>query len=258
MLVTLLRNAGQLLNKTLEDFLVEYYTYTATLSMISVNPLYSEQLLLSPEIAQKAQNLVESQYVGHLCGCWLEILLLIPRIFELRRRIVTTYDLTEPIHLGTDDIISFSELHHHILCFVPNLAIQTDTYQAYFVFQKAVLLYHLTVLETASTYPYGAHRSLINDVIRDAIVHLDQIPPNSRINTSLCWPLAVIGSCSKDESVQSSIRTRLRIMLDTVALGNIDKTLTLLEHMWRNSTGIQNPWTICDEMQEHDLWISFA
>ncbi|KAF2010900.1 hypothetical protein BU24DRAFT_454440 [Aaosphaeria arxii CBS 175.79] len=229
-----------------------------TLSMISVNPLYSEQLLLSPDIAKEARALVESHYVGHLCGCWLELLLFIPQIFELRRKIVTTHDTTLPIQLGADEIIEFSEVYHRILRFIPDITSRSDTYQACFVFQKAVILYHLTVLENTVSPSTGAHRNLINDTIADSMGHLECISSSSRINTSLCWPLAVIGSCSDDEVTQSYIRTRLQIMSGVVGLGNIDKTLTLLEYMWCHPNLARSPWTICDAMQEAEMWFSFA
>lgn len=254
----LLDLAGQLVSRGLADFLVEYYTYAATSSMLSVDPRYSEQLLLPSDIARKAQNLVDAQYVGDLCGCWLELLLFIPHIFELRRHVVLTYDVTQPIQLGADDIIKFSELHHRMSRFVPNFSLHSDTYQTCFFYQKAVILYHMTVLETGNQPLHGLHRDTIDATIADAMAHLELIPTTSRINTSLCWPLAVIGSCTNDALVQSSIRLRLQKMSETVSLGNIDKTLALLECLWCRPGPLRNPWTICEAMQEHDLWISFA
>lgn len=244
--------------KALSNFLVEYYTYTATMSMISVDARYSEQLLLASDMEQNAQELVRSKYVGHLCGCWLELLLLIPRIFELGRRIRVATDASTSVALSADHVIAYSELHHNIVSFIPSAAVPAETSEAGHVYQKAVLLYLLTTMNSNGSSLDGRHGNAVSTAVADAMFHLSQINPTARVNTSLCWPLAVIGSCTEDASTQSMIRGRLHTMLRTITLGNIKVTLDLLEHIWTIPLVLRSPWTICTTMQEHELWISFA
>ena len=86
LLVKLLAQSDTAVPKELKNFVIEYYTYTATVSMISIDARLSGQLFLNFDLEQRARELLTTQYVGNLCGCWLELLLLIPCIFDLGRQ----------------------------------------------------------------------------------------------------------------------------------------------------------------------------
>jgi hypothetical protein len=258
-LVNLINRPHSFATKALSDFLVEYYTYTATLSMISVDARFSTQLLLTGEIEHQAHALVKSNYIGHLCGCWLELLLHIPRVFEFGRQMILYRDTSLSAYPSPDDIITFSEIYYDINSFVPLASVNSETSHAGCIFQQALLVYLLTALgPMSSTTIVSKHRDKIESAVQSAIEHLAQIQPTSRINTSLCWPLAIVGSCTADHDIQSIIRLRLRSMIQTIALGNMEQTLILLEHIWTLPLEDRSPWTICTAMQEHELWISFA
>lgn len=241
----------------LPDFLVEYYMHMAACSMISIDPQYSSQPLLTPEIEHLARSLVEKKYVGQLCGCWLELLLLITQIFHLgQSMMVTSMDHPSP---SPDDIMTFGFLQSQILAFFPDSSAALNARLAGLVFKQAVLLYLWTMLGTSHNKPENsAHKNFINTAVNDAIALLSQFPATVRINTSLCWPLAVIGCCTSDPAVQQVLRTRLQTMLDTIGLGNMRETLVLLEHVWKQPLEETSPWTLCKSMREHQIWISFA
>lgn len=98
---------SDLIRNDLKDFIVEYYVYTATISMISIDPTFSSLPFLSPDLEHQAKQLVEAGYLGQMCGCWLELLLLIPRIFEFgqRSRALGADSFPTP-----DDFMAFSSL----------------------------------------------------------------------------------------------------------------------------------------------------
>jgi hypothetical protein len=69
--------------ENLKDFIVEYYVDVVTISMISIDPsCRSAPPPLGAEFETLAKNMVRKGYTGQLCGSWLELLLLIPRIFD--------------------------------------------------------------------------------------------------------------------------------------------------------------------------------
>ena len=77
----------------LPEFLVEYYMHMTASSMISTDlSNTTNQPLLSPSIEAMARALVDRKYIGQLCGCWLELLLLIPQIFQLGQSMLTPLD----------------------------------------------------------------------------------------------------------------------------------------------------------------------
>ncbi|KAF7561259.1 hypothetical protein G7046_g2869 [Stylonectria norvegica] len=242
----------------LPDFLVEYYMHMAASSMISIDPHYSSHPLLSPDIEQLARGLLAKNYVGQLCGCWLELLILIPQIFHLGQNMMPTAE-GQPVFPSADDILTFGFLQSQVLAFFPDPSVSQSARLAGLVFKQAVILYLWSILGS----PYqknenGTHQTLIHGAVSDAISLLSQFPASVRVNTSLCWPLAVIGCCTSDPDVQQILRTRLQTMLDTIGLGNMRQTLVLLEHIWKQPPEETSPWTLCKAMREHQIWISFA
>lgn len=245
----------------LRNFLTEYYVYTATLSMISIDPRVSPQLFLTDEPRDLANELVATGYIGNMCGCWLELILLIPSIFDLCRQLTPVDDqqLTPPT---ADHFVTFAQLHSSILNWTPGLPLDQEVFLAGRAFQQAMLLYLHTALGAFSKQQDGPQSASIQSAITEALSVLAQLDSTSRINTSLCWPIAVVGSCLTDVGQKAFLTGRLEQMFTSIGLGNIRQTSNLLERMWATSvTGDgpeAGPWSICRVMHENQIWISFA
>lgn len=242
------------MSKPLRDFLVEYYVYTATLSMVSIDARVSSQFLLGDEVQAHARNLTSNRYVGSLCGCWLELLLLIPNIFAIGRRFSAETEASRPV--TADDFADFVDVQSRINSWSPLASVHPNVALAGRVFQQAMLIYLYTALQSLSSAANGRHESIIQSAVDEALSILDELPPSARVNTSLCWPIAVIGSCAGEETQRIRLCSRLDIMFAGIGLGNIRQTRVLLDHLWRMDS--PDPWKICRVMQEHQIWISFA
>ncbi|KAM0202441.1 hypothetical protein ACHAPI_001633 [Fusarium lateritium] len=255
---TLLTGSQNLLYDDLPDFLIEYYMHIAATSMISIDPQYNSQSLLSPDIEVRARNLVARKYVGQLCGCWLEILILICQIFHLGQT-MSSSAVDGEISPSPDNVVNFAFLQSQVMGFFPDPSVSPYTRLAGLVWKQAALLYLWTVLGKPHQQPDDSfQRALVESAVAEAITLLDQFPATVRINTSLCWPLAVIGCSTSDPTVQQVLRTRLQTMLDTIGLGNMRQTLVLLEHIWEQPPEQVSPWMLCRAMRERQIWISFA
>jgi hypothetical protein len=255
---TLLTGTQNMVYDDLPDFLIEYYMHIAATSMISIDPQYNSQSLLSPDIEVRARNLVARKYVGQLCGCWLEILILISQIFHLGQ-VMSSPTVDGEISPSPDNIVNFAFLQSQVMGFFPDPSVTPYTRLAGLVWKQAALLYLWTVLGKPHQQPEGSfQRALVESAVAEAVALLDQFPASVRINTSLCWPLAVIGCSTSDPSVQQVLRTRLQTMLDTIGLGNMRQTLVLLEHIWEQPPDQVSPWMLCRAMRERQIWISFA
>ncbi|RYP45495.1 hypothetical protein DL768_008162 [Monosporascus sp. mg162] len=255
LLVELVLNPKFAIPEDLKAFILEYYVYTASTTMISVAPTIYESPFIKPELEYEAQKLADKGYVGPLCGCWLPLLLLIPRIFELGRRSMTA-DIKPPFPTA-DDFATFSTLQAQILAFVPSAPPNRDVEICGYVHQHALHLYLLTCLAGHQSSK-GLHRAYINSSLDQAFFYLGLLSPESRVNTSIGWALAVIGSCTTDQSQQNELRNRLGTMFRTLRLGNIKATSELLEHVWALPLSERSPWAICWVMQDRDIRISFA
>lgn len=275
MLTLLINRPKSEVPSDLADFLVEYYLHMTAASMISTDPRHKVPSL-SPEVEAMARGLVEKGYIGQLAGCWLELLLIIPQIFHLGQRMMASeHNGNGKTMPSPDDILAFGFLQSQIMAYFPDPAANPYSRLAGLVFKQAVLLYLWSILGTPAKTDSGgsrsssqdsktaagaggSHKSFINMAVAEAISILGQFPATLRINTSLCWPLAVIGCCTTDPEVQNILRERLRTMLTTIGLGNMRETLTLLEHVWAQPGEEMSPWLLARSMQEHRIWISFA
>lgn len=251
----------------LADFLIEYYLHMMAASIISTDPRHKAPKL-SPEIEALARLLVEKRYIGQLAGCWLELLLLIPQIFHLGQR-MTDPETGERAASNPDDIMTFGFLQSQIMNYFPDPAANPYSRLAGLVWKQGALLYLWSILgnpnapdegtpDSSGNGPGGSHRSFISMAVAEAISVLNQFPATLRINTSLCWPLAVIACCTNDPDVQDILRTRLRTMVDTIGLGNMREMLPLLELVWAQPPEETSPWMLSRVMQENSIWISFA
>lgn len=256
LLVKLLAQSDSTVPRDLKDFVIEYYTYTATVSMISIDARFSGQLFLNLDLEQRSRELLRTQYVGNLCGCWLELLLLIPCIFDLGRQWIM--DETQTIVPTADDIAMFASIQSQILRWSPYANVGTEVHLAGSIFQQAILIYLYTSLGGFHYTRDGMYRGLVDNAVAEAMAYLSELSPSARINSGLCWPIAVVGSCLLDSNQQDCLRERLNAMTDKFGLGNMHRTLLLLEAMWQLPMAKVGPWNICQAMQQNQIWISFA
>ncbi|KAK2052671.1 hypothetical protein LY76DRAFT_598429 [Colletotrichum caudatum] len=263
LILPFLSASNTLLHRSLKDFLTEYYLYTATVSMISIDARLSDQLFLSNDLLLLATDLVASSYIGSLTGCWLDLILLIPSVFDLGRRLMGHEDDSD-WQPTADDFILFAQLLSQIQNWQPNPTVSENVALAGYIYQKALLLYLHTALHPLSQQDGGSlHPVAVQAALTGALSHLAQLDPSVRINTSLCWPITVIGSCVTDRGQQAFLHERLGHMFATIGLGNIRQTSVLLQHVWDHNEAAPadvgaGPWSVCRVMNEKQIWISFA
>ncbi|KAF5006814.1 hypothetical protein FDECE_6832 [Fusarium decemcellulare] len=120
----------------LPDFLVEFYMHMAGTSMISIDPQYNSQPLLSPDIEFRARDLVARKYVGQLCGCWLELLILISQIFHLGQTMPLAVD-GHTASPSPDNIVNFAFLQSQVMGFFPDPSVSPYSRLAGLVWKQA-------------------------------------------------------------------------------------------------------------------------
>lgn len=256
LLVKLLEKSDASVPRDLKAFVVEYYVYTASVSMISIDARLSGQIFLNFDLEQRARDLLTTNYVGNLCGCWLELLLLVPCIFDLGRQWMTEDAQTKAP--TADDIAMFASIQAQIMRWSPYASVEPDVYIAGLIFQQAMLIYLYCACGGYTFTPDGIYKGLIKSAVIEAMTYLEQLPPNARINSGMCWPIAVVGSCLDNQEQQEAMRARTGAMASHFGLGNMERTLQLMEAMWQLPFPEAGPWNISRTMQQHQIWISFA
>lgn len=179
----------------------------------------SPESLFYPGIMEEGQKLVESGYIGNLCGCWLSLLLLIPQIFHLG------YDWRAQAALPAtaEQVMRFAFIQSQILQWEPSSHAPSDVALVGKIFKQSLLVYLYGILDEPTLNEGDIHATSIQEAVGQAMLYLEQLPPSTQINTSLCWPLAVIGTCVLCPQQQQSIRTRLSIMAEKIGWGTFPK-----------------------------------
>lgn len=240
--------------KKLMSFIVEFYLFNATLSMISMD--VADRPHLDAQLQQAGHSLVAEHYVGHLCGCWLSLLMLIPDIVNLKHHIDSHADGTG--RLSADCVVTFASLQLKIAQYQPAAQVEHEVLLSGKVYQQTVMLYLLTTMSVPGRPAEGTHREAIDNAIMQSLENLQGIPLASRISTTLLWPLTVLGSCIADEGMRNLIRERLRSMSETLGFATMRNTWHLLEHIWKEGRTDNGPWTMWQAMRERQIWLLFA
>lgn len=211
---------------------------------------------LDSQLQQAGLSLVAENYVGHMCGCWLSLLMLIPQIVNLKHKMDS--EASESGRLSADCVITFASLQQKIAQYEPPVQVEEEALLSGKLYQQAMLLYLLTTLNIPRHASEGTHRDAIEDAITQAFHHLQGIPLAARISTTLLWPLVVLGSCITENCMRNLIRTRLRSMSETLGFATMRNTWNLLEHIWKEQSIGCGPWELWRAMRDRQIWLLFA
>ncbi|KAG0159603.1 hypothetical protein PDIDSM_7125 [Penicillium digitatum] len=162
-------------------------------------------------------------------------------------------DETQAVIPTADDITMFASIQTQVIRWSPYPNVGTEVRLAGFIFQEAILIYLYTALGGFQYTRDGLHKGMVVNAVVEAMSYLNELPSSARINSGLCWPIAVVGSCLLDPNQQDCLRGRLNARIEESGLGNMHRTLLLLEAMWRSPLFGAGPWNICRAMQENQV-----
>lgn len=242
---------------SLKAFLVECYTYVGSLSILSTDRTAAKQSYITPEVVRAVEELIEAEYIGNLTGCWLGLLLIIPRIFDFGH--LFAIDIAEHGRPSIDLMMEFAKLHTEIIQWRPYPSAQPDVRLAGYIYRQAVLMYlYTSVADLDEQSDSSSLDSKMKSCVDEGLSLLSELSPTGRINTSLCWPTTVLGSCLDDPEQQDFVRQRLELCRRTFGFENITLCLSILELTWSIPLCERGPWKVCTVMTSNDLCITFA
>ncbi|PWY93226.1 hypothetical protein BO94DRAFT_512255 [Aspergillus sclerotioniger CBS 115572] len=242
---------------SLKYFLLECYIYVAASSSLLSSGRHKSQAWISKEVAEAGQELINIRYIGNLSGCWLALLLLIPRVVDFRRQYITCIaSKGEP---SVDLMVMFAELHAELVQWTPDPAATPDVALAGNIYHQAVIVFLLSAVTNGKNrFLSGPLDMTLEKHISQGLEYLAKLPLSARLNTNLCWPITVLGSCLDDPHQQDIIRNRLISNRNLLGFRNIASTASILEHIWTCSEDERGPWKTPCVMDANQLWITFA
>jgi len=235
------------LDEDTRTFLVECYAYNAVLSNISLGAdsdswTLEDATLLFPLIRNS-----KSRGSGMFCGVATDLYQLIPRVSILARQRENDQEILGSASWNT--VSTYLSLRSKIQNWTSSSSdIHLTTSGK--IYQQALLVF----LETV----YGKHdwkleqSPSVDRAFNDVAKLFETLPVNLPISTTLCWPLAILGTCARQIGQRNMIRQRLEDMYEFLKLENIQETKRFLDIVWSKSKYVNvNPidleWIMRDE-----------
>jgi hypothetical protein len=219
------------LDTSIYGFLVEAYAYIAVIADFSMT-IYSEEWR-----CEDSTILYSTRLPGIHCGCAASLFALIPSIttlasnlaLERENRFLDVFHTEAYTPLTTS---FYNSLHQEISNWKVPCHI-TDPALIGFgrIYQQAMLL-----CLQITFYQHSVQSDELSTLVQSYIDHIitlfKDIPANSTVNTTICWPLAVLGSCVTTVKDREFVTHRLDDMYGRFHFGNLLETRKFLQTLW--------------------------
>lgn len=253
LLLSVLQLPVLVLGESTRVLVSELYTYLAATSNMSLGEESDLSLEEDASFLLPIFNSATPNNSGMWCGGAGELFSMIPKVSILARR---------QQHEALTGTVSWESTSAQLTLKRKISAWKTESTNQSFIasgmlYQQALLVYLCSSSATQSKRP-----SDDSAVVKDACLNLepllDSMPIDSPISTTGCWPLVVIGSCTKNSYYQDLIRKRLKAMWERLALRNIHDALSFLEHVWATKNrALDHPLEIGPMMLQQNLSVLF-
>jgi len=117
----------------------------------------------------------------------------------------------------------------------PTVSITSNTAAADNI-SRASELYRLTCLlciKKLLSPDLNCNSLAIREIVSTFVLHLEQIPPDSPVNTILTWPLVVMGCDAVIATHRRIISARVHASSENIKSANIELSLKFLRHTWK-------------------------
>ncbi|KAF7556932.1 hypothetical protein G7Z17_g1055 [Cylindrodendrum hubeiense] len=253
-----LRAASVLLKKVLKlpdsqigeetrSFLLERYAYTMTLAHITMGSesdqwVIDDSALLFPAIQTSPSS-----------GCVHELFQLIPRVSIIARQWIAE---SRSGVVSDDTIIEHEMLQFTVASWLPESDDEIHCLCGR-LYQQALLVY---LASSSASYmdTRPGYTPQVQDAFDNFIPLIESIPPDSSISTTLCWPLAIFGSCARTIEHRGAISRRLGVLSSVYSAQSVRDTKTLLETLWKeDDPKLANPLSLERMMKEEGTTVLF-
>ncbi|EXJ80882.1 hypothetical protein A1O3_07169 [Capronia epimyces CBS 606.96] len=214
----------------IRSFIVELYLYFVILASTPLGP--ESHHLIVQDALTFFPYLKNRRYPGPLLGCAYELFELIPQVFKLAKERADEVKMGIP--LSPQTVAAFEGVLAKILAWTPPADAANDYVRCGRIYHQALLVFLFTSFVEFDNQPVNLDELVGQafEVLREELGHL---PLGAPIATTLNWPLAVLGSCSKLPEHQDLIRRRLQDLCDRLQIPCFGQILHILEVLWKSS-----------------------
>lgn len=186
-------------------------------------------------------------------GCVHELFQLIPKVSIIARQWIIE---SQNGVVSDDTIIEHESLQFAVSSWLPGSDDEIHCLCGR-LYQQALMVY-LAASLTPEMETYSGYSGQVQDAFDNFIPLLESIPPDSSISTTLCWPLAIFGSCARTMEHRGAISERLDVLSSVYSAQSVRDTKTLLEKLWlENDPKLANPLSLERMMKEEGTTVLF-
>lgn len=211
----------------MRGFLFELYIYFATLTHFGWTNNHSLSTLLPKLFSTPA--LTKHRSYGMLFGNGQELFSIITRISDIQRAIKAAGGLTP------ETTSELTTIEATLQSWQPSAQISAQL-SATDDISRASELYRLTCLLCITKLlspDLNCNSLAIREIVSSFVLHLEQIPSDSPVNTILTWPLVVIGCDAVIATHRRIISARVHASSENIKSANIELSLKFLRHTWK-------------------------
>ena len=232
--------------------LVDIYTYI----IITCNITFG--IKTDNWVSDDAELLLPLVRTSKMCSCAPELFRLIPLVSTLSQRMASERESLGFCSWKTiSSVLSTRSTLHHW----SSMSSDSETVACSRIYQQALIVYlemtlsnnnHnekiVSILDSVGT---------VHKAFDTVFVILDQVPVTSPISTTICWALAILGSCAKDSQHQNMIKRRLLEIASHSGVKHMRETAFFLEKLW-SKNGATDPLSLAQLMKEFRVEVYFV
>lgn len=185
-------------------------------------------------------------------GCVHELFQLIPRVSILARQLA----METQLGVVSDCVLSeYMALRAIVSSWQPDSDDEIHSLCGR-LYQQALLVYLASSAQIQGEAAPAGYSEEVQDAFETFIPFLESVPPEASISTTLCWPLAIFGSCAQTDEHRAAIAHRLDVLSDVYSAPSVRDTKSLLEKLWCGPH-MANPSCLERVMKEEDMAVLF-
>ena len=221
-------------------FMVERFAYIMALAHITMGAESDDW------VQHDAAKLFPIAKASRTTGCVHEMFQLIPQVSIVARR--------RSSEASYQTSLEYDSLQAILQSWRPTSTDEIENKCGH-LYQQALLVYLASVLDCQEVN-YAGYSEQVQASFDSFIPFLETISPDSPISRTLCWPLAIFGSCAQTQEHRSIITQKLDILSTLYPAHSLRETKVLLEKLWA-SPASRSPLDLETLMEKEKMTVLF-
>ncbi|KAE9373348.1 hypothetical protein N431DRAFT_373734 [Stipitochalara longipes BDJ] len=238
-------------------FLIEVYSYLASISNITFNSISEERAITYDASVYSVNNWTENEMDGVMFGCASALFQLIPQICQFGRE--RFFEETQTAAPSDQIVDSYKYFQAQICGWKPPLHFNekdaiSGTLDVANIYQEALLIYLHAGFYASDVLNSDLRKKTDASIIRILFLmeSIPQVPPTVSLWSTILWPFMMVGSCLTTISHKKRLLEIYRQSPCKMAI--LDRAVHLLDLIWeQDNNSVFGPYGMEMVMKQHKI-----